>query len=146
MKEHGTRTVASGIELNPDHGTILSKALRETERLPNNYLQSWQEVQMAEQDSTAKIFLENGGFVAWFAYILVRQSAGKQSFSRGRSGFISLIDEIEFMPVEYRKTLAVAVTRNAEPEVRQRKQKLYEKVIEESRSDMTGKISRRKNS
>lgn len=49
------------------HGIILSKALKETEQMPNNYLQSWQEVQKAEQDSTAKIFLENGGFVAWFA-------------------------------------------------------------------------------
>ncbi|KAK5043474.1 hypothetical protein LTR84_011968 [Exophiala bonariae] len=142
--EDDTQVAISSTGVNPDHIILFSKQLKENERLPNGYLQSWQDVQKAAQDSTARLFLDAGGFNAWLAYILVKQNAEKQSHFRGKAAFSTLINELEATPAEYRKALAGAVASSTETRVRDRMQNVYEKLIKESQNDILQQNKRRR--
>lgn len=76
------------------------------DRAPKGFRESWQAVQQANKDSTPRIFFDAGGFHAWFAYLITKNSTESSRHFSGKSECTQLIAELEDEPIQSRKLLA----------------------------------------
>lgn len=126
----------------PSHAIVnalkpfLLNQLTDYERVPRTVLDSWDETaQQAEGSSTARIFLDSGGFGAWFAYILAKNAISVQATFRGKAEFSRLIAKLDEETVEIRQLLASSVASAIEPQVREKIDTVYNRKILQPRND-----------
>lgn len=75
-------------------------------RVPKGFHQSWHTVQQAREDSTARIFLDAGGFLAWVTYVVAKTHAEGPRHFPGKARVAQLITKLETETIESRKKLA----------------------------------------
>ena len=94
MEDHSH--VVSDASRNEKQRAILLNQLKDYERAPKTLLESWEATtQQAEGSSTARIFLDRGGFGAWLAYFLIKNAAGVQYRFPAKTDCSRLIAELE---------------------------------------------------
>lgn len=131
----------------PELVTLLLNQIKdyEGERGPKNLSQSWQKTHQAEEDSTARLFLEEGKFPAWFAYFLAKNGAENSGHFTGKADCRRLIAGLEKVSAENRKLLAKRVASNIPPQVKERIQHLENRVVKTLQNDsMTQQSNKRR--
>ncbi|KJZ68997.1 hypothetical protein HIM_11613 [Hirsutella minnesotensis 3608] len=108
---------------------LLVNQLRNYERAPKGFMKSWQETQRAEACSTARIFLDEGEFPAWFAYFLTKNAAETQYHFHGKADCSRFITDLETECFASRKLLAAQVAAAIGPELAQKINSLYDRRI-----------------
>jgi hypothetical protein len=141
MDGQSTPVDTSTNESQSDQVTLLLNQLGSYERAPKRLLDSWQATN-DEVNSTARIFLDEGGFVAWFAYFLTRNAAQSQNHFAGKAGCNRLISSLEDEPAASRKRLAARVAAAVQPEIEKKISSLYDKRIKPLQN---GDLSQRSN-
>ena len=122
-------------ESHANQARVLLDQLHESKRAPNELLQSWHETNQAEEDSTPRIFLNEGSFSAWVAYVLTRNAAKNQNHFPGKAACSRLIADLETATIGCRKLLAAEVARGVTPEAEERMLRLYDKTKRQSQID-----------
>lgn len=97
------------------------------ERTPKGLRESWREAQHAGENSTARIFIDEGKFAACIAYLLVKNAAENQSHFHGKAYCSRFIEYLENASVTSRKLLAAQVDAAIEPEAQRKINSLYNK-------------------
>ncbi|KAM4063368.1 hypothetical protein HRG_013901 [Hirsutella rhossiliensis] len=108
---------------------LLFNQLSNYERAPKGFMKSWRETQQAGECSTARIFLDEGKFPAWFAYFLTKNAAETRYHFHGKAECSRLISDLETESVASRKLLAAQVAAAIGPEVAQKINSLHHKRI-----------------
>lgn len=121
---------ASANESQSEQVTLLLKQLNNFERAPKRFMKSWRETQQAMENTTARIFLDEGKFSAWFAYFLTKNAVENRGHFLGKADCSRLIDNLESEPVESRRLLASRVAAAIQPEVEKRINSLFNKRIQ----------------
>lgn len=124
---------------------LLLNQLSSYERAPKGLLDSWQATtQHDEVNSTARIFLDEGGFVAWFAYFLTKNAAHNRYHFSGKADCNRLISSLEDEPAISRKQLAVRVAAAVQPETEKKIYSLYDKRIKPLQNDAMSQHSNKR--
>ena len=123
---------------------LLLRQLQNYKRAPKGFLKSWQETQQADENSTARIFLNEGKFPAWFAYALLKNAAEVQYHFLGKADCNRLIVDLELESATSRKLLAARVAAAIEPELRNKVDSLHEKRIKPLRKDQMCQLSNKR--
>ena len=117
---------------------LLLRQLKKYKRVPTGFMDLWKEVSQptpAEEISTAKLFLEGGEFVAWFAYFLTCTAANCRYHFSGKAACKHLIVNLENEPAASRKQLAAQVANAIEKKLKEKVNRLYNKRIKPSQND-----------
>lgn len=104
---------------------LLIKQLSTYERTPRTFMGAWQATEQSEANSTARTFLDIGGFATWFAYFLTKNIATNQRHIDGKASCKSLIAKLESATDDYRSLLATRVAAAVQPELASKLRKLY---------------------
>ncbi|KAK3391215.1 hypothetical protein B0H63DRAFT_467490 [Podospora didyma] len=119
---------AAGSESQQRVDTLLTR-LNSFKKAPAGLVTLWQSVNGAGENSTAKIFLDEGGFPAWFAYILTKKAAESNGHFDGKAAQCKLIADLEEEPVGSRKLLASQLAAAIPSQVREKIDRLQERKI-----------------
>ncbi|KAI0550166.1 hypothetical protein F4679DRAFT_222177 [Xylaria curta] len=76
------------------------------ERAPKGFRGAWEAVQRAEVDSTPRIFLEAGGPLAWFAFLVLKNSVDSSKHFTGKSECRQMLRELENEPADSNRAVA----------------------------------------
>jgi len=118
---------------------LFLRQLRKYKRVPTGFMDLWKEVSQptpAEEISTAKLFLEGGEFVAWFAYFLTCTAANCRYHFSGKAACKHLILDLEDEPAASRKQLAAQVANAIEKKkLKEKVNRLYNKRIKPFQND-----------
>jgi hypothetical protein len=103
------------------------------ERTPQDLKRLWELARQEGVDSTARIFLEEGGFVAWFVYYLAKNASELQAHFHGKADLSNLIRDLGSESVECRKQLAGEIGSAISSDVKQKIDRVYDKKIKSIR-------------
>ncbi|KFA48716.1 hypothetical protein S40293_11453 [Stachybotrys chartarum IBT 40293] len=112
---------------------------------PKGLARAYQDAAKAERTSTERIFLDAGGFSAWFAYFLTKRAAKSATHFDGQAAcnqMLSSVDEISF---EDRRLLARQVQQAISPVNQDKFQEVFDKTVKPIENDlMVGPQKRRR--
>ena len=123
---------------------VLLGPARTFERAPHRLGESWRSAQQEEGGSTARIFLDEGGFAAWFVYVLAKNASQSRAHFQGKADICQLITNLERESAASRKQLAADVRSEIPSEVRQKIDGVYEKKIKQARDINMSQTNKRR--
>ncbi|KAH7123310.1 hypothetical protein B0J13DRAFT_531438 [Dactylonectria estremocensis] len=76
--------------------------------IPQGLESAWCDIYRPDVDATPKVFLAEGGYYTWFAYMCARSDARINTLSHGRN-MNQVLEEFENYPHAFQKTVAASV-------------------------------------
>ncbi|CAI6040928.1 unnamed protein product [Clonostachys chloroleuca] len=110
---------------------------------PKGLAKAYQDALKAEETSTERILLANGGFSVWFAYFLTKRAAKSATHFDGQAACSQMLEALDEISIENRTLLAHKV-QEAIPTTTQAKfQDVFDKTIKPIGAELTPRKRRR---
>jgi len=121
---------------NPDHVGFLTKHLS-FRNTPKRLATAYQDVTKAQSTSTEKIFLDAGGFSAWFAYFLTKRAANSTTHFDGQAACIQQLGTIDALSPEERLQLAQQVQQAIPSDTQNKFNGVFDKVAKRNQDSLS---------
>lgn len=128
--ESGTESA----QISDSHVSMFINHLQKYSRAPSDLAGQWRATQNVERPPSS-IFLQQGGFTCWFAYILLQRAVGFQAHFSGKAECARLIERLEGETNEFLASLALQVSSAIPTDIERKVLQLKKKM--EGRRELT---------
>ncbi|KAI0190554.1 hypothetical protein F4808DRAFT_401995 [Astrocystis sublimbata] len=113
------------------------------ERVPKGFWAARAAIQQAEPHSTPRIFWENGGFLAWFALLILRNDANGTKHFTHKVECRQMLPELENEPTDSRKAVAQQILSRASTDMQMKISRLLNRLQDSSEQPSPASTNKR---